>query len=220
MQVASVKQIYRDFDYSSNCSNLAYSVHSNISLNLLPLILNAKADHVELVAMISNTFNRDDIGFQKESRLVFDAKKLCHPNNYKLPLPEKITHIYQLPSLYQIVNNHFALHFNLSVMSVIKLFSIKCEFHPLFVRNDGISIVKIDKLRTEQVICEAPIHGFQGIVLETDNEFNFNNEVYIPICITRLNTDYLFTEDNERYRFNTKNIPDKLILNIDGNEWC
>ena len=215
----------------------------------MPFVLHAKEEKHKcenrvrgFLQYLINTFSRFMISMASENDYKFDAKKLCIPDNYTLPLPQTYYGFYDLPTLYQIVNNHFALHFSRQAMAPIKLFTIDCKFHVLFVRNDGLALVYIDRLTTLQIICEAPIHCFEGTKLMTENFFSWNNATYMPLCMVWLNTDHIYNVNDEhnneselvgvnepketdRFVFKANgnefdNIPERLRLFIDGCDYC
>ena len=55
---------------------------------------------------------------------------------------------------------------------------------------------------TQQIICNAPIHEFEGVRLVSDNQFGFNNNSYIPICFVNLNTSHLYVNEGNEAQSN------------------
>lgn len=73
--------------------------------------------------------------------MIYDAQYVCPLNT--------IEKIKDLPSLAQIVNNHFGLYLNTNIEN----FSSICRFVPLVIRDDGFSLVWIYDITTKEVIC-------------------------------------------------------------------
>lgn len=121
-------------------------------------------------------------------RFEINAKKMVFGGGYELPSSYDSIHtISDLPSLAQIVNNHFKFYLNLD----IDFFSSISKFKPLLIRDDNIALVLIYDITSEEMICEPPYHELPGLKLTTINTHPFTNSKYMSLCIVDLDNKYI-----------------------------
>ena len=121
-------------------------------------------------------------------RFEINAKKMVFGGSYELPPSyESIHTISDLPSLAQIVNNHFKFYLNFD----INFFSSISKFKPLLIRDDNIALVLIHDITSEEMICESPYHELPGLKLTTINTHPFTNSKYMSLCVVDLNNKYI-----------------------------
>lgn len=138
----------------------------------------------------------------KQLKTNLDYKRSCLYENNTYPMPEMktIQNISDLPALNQIMNNHFKFYIRPELEKDIKFFDVDCNFMPLLIRSDGLSLVEIKSLRTDEMIIEPPNHGISGIQLES---FPFESSErltpYIPICLADLNKYHIYDTTGNIY---------------------
>ena len=172
-----------------------------------------------------------DIDLNNQS-LTVDESNLCHSNHYLLPSNNRTTinSLNELPTINQILNNHFKFFISPEYEKNIHLFNIECRFNPLLVRSDGLAVVSISHIETSEVICEPPNHELPGIVLKSCPLDVYRTNPYIPICLMNLNYytlyDYTFDiNDDEHRRFDWSNslkdynqVRNRLMIETNDNE--
>ena len=128
-----------------------------------------------------------NININDVKELYFDRSNLCHNNNYSMfDSTIEIDSLSDLPSINRIINNHYKYYLLPDIEKDIGLFTIDCKFRPLLIRSDGLSVVSIQHIRTEEVGCNPPNHEIPGINLLSRPDNLYKQSLYLPLCLIDL----------------------------------
>lgn len=133
------------------------------------------------------------------NNLEFTAERLCHNNSYAIPdTNQEIKTIEDLPTINQVINNHYNLYLKPELVKSVWLFTVYAKIRPLLIRSDGLSVVSISSIKTCEVKCEPPNHCIPGLDLKSRPFDGCEYQPpYIPICLMDLTkyTNYLYDYD-------------------------
>ena len=128
-----------------------------------------------------------------KSNLDYTHECLYCNNKYSMPKTKPIKTIEDLPTINQIINNHYKFYILPELEKNIEFFDVNCKFIPLLIRSDGLSLISISSLRTSECIIEPPNHFISGITLESyPFESSERKTPYIPICLADLTKYNIF----------------------------
>lgn len=123
-------------------------------------------------------------------------EKICQSGNYPPPIMKPINSLIDLPTINQIINNHFKMYLKEELNENVCLFNTLCKLDPLLIRNDGLSVVRISSIKTDEIVCDPPNHNLPGISVKSVPSDSTKYSPYIPICLMDL-SKYIIHNDEE-----------------------
>lgn len=247
METLTVKQpihdngLYDDFVYLKYRKNVSLPILNGFNISRENDWNRDEDEHVQLQQFAKLLQSQlVDINLNDNSSLKscldHTNRKLCLANNYPIPEMKPIQTIEDLPTLNQIINNHFRLYFKSEWVEDIWLFTVLCKFKPLLIRSDGLSVVSILSLKTDEVVCEPPNHEIPGLQLKSRPFYSEKCSPYLPICLMDISKYELYdssfvpNDDYENFiphrwnwlnspNFNESRVTFKHDINTDYAQW-
>lgn len=168
-----------------------YSWHSTLEDIIKPIL---KKDKNCLLDWFVNQLEN----YQPTELVEANYRKLSTPGGYPAHVMKPINSLADLPTINQIIANHVNAYLNTSELEKIFLMSTRVVLTPLLIRTDGIAVVKLWLIESDECVCAPPNHYQPGLTIRTSAGFPDKKLPFCPVCVMQMNNFTLFKGVRER----------------------